>query len=105
MGLTLPPPPPHVTQDLPDIASLELGSGQGEDGVSSEPGEAVKPPRTRSEAPFLPSEDGGPGKKGQLPPAAVHPNPSLSEPRGVEHTLPHGEELAGFTQALLPLCS
>ena len=59
----------------------------------------------RSKASSLPSEEGGPGKKGQSPPAAVRPNPSLSEAREVEHTLPHGEELAGTTQALLPLCS
>ena len=40
------PTPLQVTQDLPDFTSLELGSGQGEDGAISEPGEVVSPPRT-----------------------------------------------------------
>ena len=59
----------------------------------------------RSNVPSLPSEEGVPGKKGQSLPVAVRSNPSPFEPRGVEHTLPRGEELAGFTQALLPLSS
>ena len=53
----------------------------------------------------LPSEEGGPGKKGKSPPVAVRLNPSLFEPRRMEHTLLHGEELARFIQALLPLSS
>ena len=39
------PTPHQVTQELSDIASLKVESGQGEDGVGSEPGEVVSPPR------------------------------------------------------------
>ena len=37
VGTSSTPPPPQTTQDLPEIASLEVGSGQGGDGVSPEP--------------------------------------------------------------------
>ena len=52
---------PQATKDLPDITSLEVGSGQGEDGIGSEPGEVLSFPHTKNEAPSLPSKEGGPG--------------------------------------------
>ena len=96
------PTPPQVTQDLPDIASLEVGSGQGEDGAGSEPGEVCEP--CSYEGPSFPPEECRSGSY-QSPSEVVHPNPILNEFSGVEHTLHYGEELAGSTQAQLLLSS
>ena len=62
----------------------------------------MRPPHTRSMVPSLPSEERKTGSH-QSPSVVVRLNPSLTESRGVEYTLPYGKELAGFTQALLPL--
>ena len=99
-----PTPPPQITPDLPDTADLEVESGQGEDGASSEPGEVVSPPCTRIVVPSLPPEEKGTGSH-QSPSVVMRPNPILTESREVEHTLRYGEQLAGFTQAQLPLSS
>ena len=77
--------------------------------MGSEPGEVVSPPhsplRIGSEAPTLPSKEGGGGKKGESPSAVVGMNPGLTEAREEEHTLTCRYERAGTSQALLALHS
>ena len=62
----------------------------------------MSPARTRGLVPSLPFDERGTGNH-QSPSVVMCSNPSLVESRGVEHFLPYGEELAGSTQAPLPL--
>ena len=90
------PIPPQVIQDLPDFSCLELGSGQGEEGAGSEPGEVVSPPHMMVEAPSFPGRTGS----YQSSPAVVCPPLFLNESRGWSPPFPQGRRWLG-----LPRCN